>query len=266
MQVQGKVVVVTGAAKGIGAAMARRFSAEKAAAICVSDRDEAGVRAVAEEISAGGVRTLAVRTDVGVETEVRDLVTATHRELGHIDLFCSNAGVAFGRGLYATNDDWATAWSVNVLSHVYAARAVVPSMLARGGGYLLNTASAAGLLTAAGDAPYTVSKHAAVAFAEWLSLTYGGRGVNVSVLCPQGVDTALLNDGLRVGSPAARAVAAAGEIISPERVADTVIEGLAAERFLILPHAEVAEYVRRKADDRDRWLAGLRRLLQPRRD
>jgi NAD(P)-dependent dehydrogenase (short-subunit alcohol dehydrogenase family) len=151
---------------------------------------------------------------------------------------------------------------VNVLAHVYAARAVVPGMLARGGGYLLNTASAAGLLTSPGDAPYAVSKHAAVAFAEWLSLTYGAHGVKVSVLCPQGVDTALLNDGLRQGNPAARAVVAAGEVLSPELVADTVVEGITAERFLVLPHAEVAEYARHRADDHDRWLRGLRRLLQ----
>jgi NAD(P)-dependent dehydrogenase (short-subunit alcohol dehydrogenase family) len=262
MRLQDKVVVVTGAARGIGAAMARRFAAEKAAAICVSDLDEAGANDVAEEIGDRGVRVLAFPADVSVEAEVRDLVAATERELGPIDLFCSNAGVAFGKGLDATDSDWATAWSVNVLAHVYAARAVVPGMLDRGGGYLLNTASAAGLLTSPGDAPYAVSKHAAVAFAEWLSLTYGAHGVKVSVLCPQGVDTALLNDGLRQGNYAARAVVAAGAVISPEQVADTVVEGIAAERFLVLPHAEVAEYVRHRADNHQRWLAGLRRLLQ----
>jgi NAD(P)-dependent dehydrogenase (short-subunit alcohol dehydrogenase family) len=178
-----------------------------------------------------------------------------------VDLFCSNAGVAFGKGVEAATGDWDLAWRVNVMAHVLAARAVLPSMLERGEGYLLHTCSAAGLLTNPGDAPYTVSKHAAVAFAEWLALTYGDRGVHVSALCPQGVKTNMLLRGLEERNAAARAVAAAGELLEPDQVAEAVVEGLDAERFLILPHPEVATYFRRKAEDPDRWLAGMRRLI-----
>jgi NAD(P)-dependent dehydrogenase (short-subunit alcohol dehydrogenase family) len=250
MDLAGRVVVVTGAAGGIGGALARRFAAE-GARLCVSDRE-------GTELPPG----FAVHADVTVEDEVRELVAAAERELGPIDLFCSNAGVATGQGLSADAAVWDAAWSVNVLSHVYAARAVLPGMLARGGGYLLHTCSAAGLLTGPGDAPYTVTKHAAVAFAEWLAVMYGDSGVKVSALCPQGVRTPMLMEGLAAGDPSALAVAAAGPILEPEQVAEAVVAGLAAERFLILPHAEVAEYVRRKADDPDRWLAGVRRRLR----
>jgi NAD(P)-dependent dehydrogenase (short-subunit alcohol dehydrogenase family) len=250
MELAGKVVVITGAAGGIGGALARRFAAE-GARLCVSDRE-------GTELPPG----FAVRADVTVEDEVRELATAAERELGPIDLFCSNAGVATGQGLSASTAVWDAAWSVNVLSHVYAARAVLPGMLARGGGYLLHTCSAAGLLTAPGDAPYTATKHAAVAFAEWLAVMYGDAGIKVSALCPQGVRTPMLAEGLAAGDPSALAVAAAGPLLEPEQVAEAVVAGLAAERFLILPHAEVAEYVRRKAADPDRWLAGVRRRLR----
>lgn len=250
MDLAGRVVVITGAAGGIGGALARRFAAE-GARLCVSDRD-------GTELPPG----FAVRADVTVEDEVRELVAAAERELGPIDLFCSNAGVATGQGLSADAAVWDAAWSVNVLSHVYAARAVLPGMLARGGGYLLHTCSAAGLLTAPGDAPYTATKHAAVAFAEWLAVMYGDAGIKVSALCPQGVRTPMLTEGLAAGDPSALAVAAAGQILEPEQVAEAVVAGLAAERFLILPHTEVAEYVRRKAADPDRWLAGVRRRLR----
>lgn len=192
---------------------------------------------------------------------MRDLVERVLERFERIDLFCSNAGVAAGRGLDATADDWQRAWSVNLLAHVHAARAVLPAMLARGEGYLLQTCSAAGLLTNPGDAPYTATKHAAVAFAEWLSVTYGDRGIRVSAICPQGVRTAMLVGGLEAGNPAALAVAAAGELLEPEQVAGAVVEGLAAERFLILPHPQVAGYLRQKAADPDRWLAGVRRLV-----
>ncbi|MGA8113651.1 MAG: SDR family oxidoreductase [Actinocatenispora sp.] len=259
MRVAGQVVVVTGAAGGIGTALARRFAAEGAAAVCVSDRD--GAESLAEQLRAAGTRALSVPADVGVEAQVRDLVETTESQLGPIGLFCANAGVASGAGLEATDADWAAAWSVNVLAHVYAARAVLPGMLARGGGHLLHTCSAAGLLSAPGDAPYTVTKHAAVGFAEWLALQYGNAGIGVSALCPQGVDTPMLTDGLQDGNPAARFVAASGRILDPAEVADAVVEGLAAGRFLILPHPEVAEYQRRKADDPDRWLAGIRKVL-----
>jgi NAD(P)-dependent dehydrogenase (short-subunit alcohol dehydrogenase family) len=250
MDLAGRVVVITGAAGGIGGALARRFAAE-GARLCVSDRD-------GTELPPG----FAVRADVTVEDEVRELVAAAERELGPVDLFCSNAGIATGQGLSADAAVWDAAWSVNVLSHVYAARAVLPGMLARGGGHLLHTCSAAGLLTAPGDAPYTATKHAAVAFAEWLAVMYGDAGIKVSALCPQGVRTPMLTEGLAAGDPSALAVAAAGPILEPEQVAEAVVAGLAAERFLILPHAEVAEYVRRKAADPDRWLAGVRRRLR----
>jgi NAD(P)-dependent dehydrogenase (short-subunit alcohol dehydrogenase family) len=260
MNLRHKVVVVTGGAGGIGAAMARRFAAEGASAVVLADLDHVGAAAVAEEVGRAGATGVAVHTDVAAEPEVRDLVDGVHERFGRIDLLCSNAGVAAGRGLDASDEDWERAWSVNVLAHVYAARAALPAMLERGEGYLLQTCSAAGLLTNPGDAPYTLSKHAAVAFAEWLSVTYGGAGIRVSALCPQGVRTPMLLGGLDAGVPAAMAVAAAGGLLEPEEVADAVVEGLAAERFLILPHPEVATYLRNKATDPDRWLAGVRRL------
>jgi NAD(P)-dependent dehydrogenase (short-subunit alcohol dehydrogenase family) len=261
MDLRHKVVVVTGGGSGIGAAMARRFAAEGALAVVVADRDHPRATEVAAALERGGTASLATRTDVSVEPEVRALVDQVLEWFGRVDLFCSNAGVAFGRGLDASAEDWERAWSVNLLAHVYAARAVLPAMLERGDGYLLHTCSAAGLLTNPGDAPYTVSKHAAVAFAEWLAVTYGDAGIKLSVLCPQGVRTPMLLGGLEEGNAAARAVSAAGELLEPEQVAEAVVEGLAAERFLILPHPEVATHVRRKAADPDRWLAGVRRLV-----
>jgi NAD(P)-dependent dehydrogenase (short-subunit alcohol dehydrogenase family) len=259
MQLAGKNVIITGAAGGIGSALARRFFAE-GARLCLSDQAGRLPSVPAGQLP-DGAGTLAVPADVTVEDEVRTLVATAERELGPVDLFCANAGIATGQGLSAADADWAAAWSVNVLSHVYAARAVLPGMLNRGEGYLLHTCSAAGLLTGPGDAPYTVTKHAAVGFAEWLAVTYGGAGITVSALCPQGVRTPMLASGLAAGEPSAKAVAAAGPILEPDQVADAVVAGLAAERFLILPHPEVAEYQRRKAADPDRWLAGIRRRL-----
>ncbi|HEV7192862.1 MAG TPA: SDR family oxidoreductase [Jatrophihabitantaceae bacterium] len=256
MDVRGAVVVVTGGASGIGAAMARRFAAEGAEAVVVADLTEDGAQMVAGEI--GGI---AERLDVSDAAAVSGLVARTLDRFGRIDLFCSNAGIATGVELDDPDDLFHRAFEINTMSHVYAARAVVPSMLERGSGYLLNTASAAGLLTSPGDAPYTVSKHAAVAFAEWLAVTYGGRGVGVSVLCPLGVSTPLLMDPLAAGNAGAQAVAASGTIITAEQVADAVIQGLAAERFLILPHPEVGTFWAQKASDPDRWLAGVRRLI-----
>lgn len=257
MRVTGENIVITGAASGIGAALARRFAAEGAAGICLADLDADATARVAARLEC---RTAVCRTDVSDEAQVRAMVETAVAELGPVGLMCSNAGIGTGAGLEATAEQWAATWAVNVQAHVYAARAVLPAMLDRGEGYLLNTCSAAGLLTQPGDAPYAVTKHAAVAFAEWLALTYGGRGIKVSALCPQGVRTPLLTDGLG-DQLAAKAVAAAGTILEPEEVADAVVAGLDAERFLILPHPEVAEYVRRKAADPDRWLAGLRRLV-----
>lgn len=216
----------------------------------VVDRD-AAAGAVAAEI--GGV---AIVADVGIGSEVERLVHQTLEAFGSIDLFCSNAGVGGGRGdLAAPVDDWDPAWRINVMAHVHAARAVVPAMLAAGGGYLLQTASAAGLLTQLGSAPYSATKHAAVAFAEWLAITYGDRGIKVSCLCPQGVRTAMLES----APPRIRKLLGA-TALDPAQVADAVVTGLAEERFLILPHPEVAEYFRRKAADYDRWIRGMRRL------
>lgn len=260
MRLRDAVIVVTGAGRGIGAAMARRFADEGAAGVVVSDVDGSAAELVAKSISDAGATAIAVRTDVTDDADVRRLVERTEGGLGPIDLFCSNAGVATGQGLDADPAEWSRTWSVNVLAHVYAAQAVVPGMVERGHGYLLNTCSAAGLLSAPGDAPYTATKHAAVAFAEWLSLTYGDAGIGVSALCPLGVRTDMLMPGIEAGQTAALAVAASGAVLEPEQVADAVVAGLTDERFLILPHPEVADYVRRKAEDPERWLAGVRRL------
>jgi NAD(P)-dependent dehydrogenase (short-subunit alcohol dehydrogenase family) len=257
MELTGTVVVVTGAGSGIGAALARRFAAEGAAAVVVSDRDGDAARRVADEI--GGT---ADTTDVTDEAAFAALVERTLDDHERIDLFCSNAGVFAGGGVEVDTDTWQRVFSVNVLAHVYAARAVLPSMLERGSGYLLNVASAAGLLTTPGDAPYTVTKHGAVALAEWLAVTYGDRGIKVSAVCPLGVATPLLLDPLDEGRSAASVVAASGEVISADDVAQTVIEGLADERFLILPHPEVGTYWAQKAADPDRWLAGVRKLVR----
>jgi NAD(P)-dependent dehydrogenase (short-subunit alcohol dehydrogenase family) len=260
MRVEGKVVVVTGAGRGIGRALARRFAAEGAKGVAVGDLDQDNAEAVAAEIASTGVGSLGLRTDVGVERDVRALVEAAEGAFGPVDLCCSNAGIAIGGGVEAPDDDWQRIWDVNLMAHVYAARAVLPSMLARGEGYLLNTASAAGLLTNLGAAPYSVTKHAAVALAEWLAVTHGDEGIKVSCLCPQGVNTAMLMGEANPGVTAADVVKVAGRVLEPDDVAEAVVRGLEEERFLILPHPEVAEYWRRKADDPDRWLAGMRRL------
>jgi NAD(P)-dependent dehydrogenase (short-subunit alcohol dehydrogenase family) len=257
MELKDAVAVVTGAGSGIGAALSRRFAAEGAAAVVVSDRDGAAAGRVAQEI--GGT---ADTTDVTDEAAVAALVERTLAAHGRIDLFCSNAGVFTGGGLEVDTAVWQKVFAVNVLAHVHAARAVLPSMLERGSGYLLNVASAAGLLTTPGDAPYTVTKHGAVAFAEWLAVTYGDRGIRVSAVCPLGVATPLLLDPLEQGGAAASVVAASGEVLTPEDVAQSVVEGLADERFLILPHPEVGTYWAQKAADPDRWLAGLRKLVR----
>ncbi len=253
MELADKVVVITGGANGIGRAMARRFAAEGARGVVVADLDADGAAAVAEEV--GG---LAVSTNVGVEADIQHLVAAAEERFGPIDLFCSNAGIAVGGGVEVPDETWQQIWDVNLMAHVWAARAVLPAMIARGEGYLLHTASAAGLLTNIGAAPYAVTKHAVVALAEWLSITHGDAGIKVSVLCPQGVRTPMLLGGADAGEEAAHMLLAGA--IEPEQVADAVIEGLRAETFLILPHPEVREYFRRKGDDYDRWLGGMRRL------
>jgi NAD(P)-dependent dehydrogenase (short-subunit alcohol dehydrogenase family) len=259
VELRGKTVVVTGGASGIGAALCRRFAAEGARGVVVADKDGPGAARVASAI--GG---LAVAADVAVEAEVQGLVVRASEELGPVDLFCSNAGIVAGAGLgdgasgpFAPDADWARSWEVNLMPHVYAARAVLPSMLERGAGYLLNTASAAGLLTDIGACAYSVTKHAAVGLAEWLAIAYADAGIRVSCLCPQGVRTPMLAGAAEVTGGGAHLTAS---MIEPEAVAEAVVAGLAAETFLILPHPEVREFFQRKAADADRWLAGMRRL------
>ncbi|MFN7996695.1 MAG: SDR family oxidoreductase [Bryobacteraceae bacterium] len=250
MKLAGKVAVVTGGASGIGRELCRRFAAEGARAVVVADLDSVGAQQVALQI--GG---LAVAVDVSREVDLIRLVEQTTAKFASIDLFCSNAGIVIEGGPDVPDEDWQRIWGINVMAHVYAARAVLPGMLAGGGGYLLQTASAAGLLSQIGSAPYAVTKHAAVAFAEWLAITYGDAGIRVSCLCPQGVRTKML-EGAEDGMSRLLLQGA----LEPEQVAEAVIAGLAHEQFLILPHPEVAEFFHRKADDYDRWLRGMRRL------
>ena len=252
MKLTGKVVVVTGGGNGIGRALCRRFAAEGAKAIVVADMNAATATQVAEEI--GGT---AITCDVSREADVAALVSQAIAQHGGIDLFCSNAGIAVNGSEQAVDAEWARCWGVNVMAHVYAARAVIPHMLARGSGYLLQTVSAAGLLTHPQSATYAVTKHASLAFAEWLSMTYGDRGITVSALCPQGVKTDMLR---RADAEGTKRSFLLDSALEPEQVADIVVEGIEAERFLILPHPEVAEFVRRRAADHDRWLRGMRRL------
>ena len=254
MDVKDKVVVVTGGADGIGAALARRFAKAGAAQVVVVDRNGEGAAAVANEIGGEAV-TLDVTDGQAMAAMVAD-IEARH---GRIDLFVSNAGVGDGdpdRNNAASSPDavWQRAWNVNVMAHVHAARAVTPGMTARGGGYILNTVSAAGLLSQIGGAVYSTTKHAAVGFAESLAITHGDQGIKVSILCPQGVDTAMLRQG-GSGSPQSL-----DGVLTPDEVAESVVAGLAEEKFLILPHAEVLTYMQRKAGDYDRWLGGMRRL------
>lgn len=255
MKLKEKVAVVTGGANGIGRALALRFASEGARAVVVADKDLENAERVAREI-ANESHGLAVRTDVSDEAAIALLVEQTLDAYGQIDLFCSNAGVGGAPGgPEAPNEVWQRTWEINVMAHIYAARAVLPKMLERGEGYLLQTASAAGLLTQIGSATYSVTKHSAVAFAEWLSVTYGDRGIRVSCLCPQGVRTKML-----LGEDGKRETFLNPGAIEPEDVAEAVVRGLDDERFLILPHPEVAEYFQRKATDYDRWLRGMRRL------
>jgi NAD(P)-dependent dehydrogenase (short-subunit alcohol dehydrogenase family) len=250
MKLAGKTAVVTGGASGIGRAMCRRFAAEGARAVVVADLNEAAAKTVADEI--GGV---AFEVNVARESDVARLVRDVAGKFGAIDLFCSNAGIMVEGGPDAPDAEWQRIWEINVMAHVYGARAVLPGMLARGEGYLLQTVSAAGLLTLIGSAPYSVTKHAALGFAEWLAITYRDRGVKVSAICPQGVRTGMLLDSDTGPARLLRETA-----VDPEQVADVVIRGLDEERFLILPHPEVAEYFKHKANDYERWLRGMRKL------
>jgi len=252
MELEGRHVVVTGGASGIGRALALRFADEGARAVVVSDLDEAGADAVAGEVAG-----LAVRADVGREEDIRALVARAEEANGPVELFFSNAGITGPSGGPEILDaDWDLLWRVNTLSHVWAARALLPGMLERGEGYLLSTASAAGLLAQLGAMGYTVTKHAAVAVAEWLAMTYGDRGIRVSCLCPQYVRTPMVTD----GELPIEKLEQVATILEPEQVADAVVEAIGEERFLILPHPEVGTYMSQRGGDHERWLRGMRRL------
>ena len=248
MQIKDRIVVVTGAASGIGRALAQRFATEGAKLVVSSDINGEGAAATAKE-----TKGVAFTTNVAKEDDIKALIETVETKHGPIDLFCSNAGIGFGGGAEVTNERWQRIWDVNVMAHVWAARHVVPRMAARGGGYLLNTASAAGLLSQVGSAPYAVTKHAAVALAEWLSITHGDAGIKVSVLCPQAVRTAMT-----AGNP--DGVASIDGMIEPEIVAEACVRAIEKEDFLVLPHPEVLEYMRRKTADYNRWLGGMRKL------
>jgi NAD(P)-dependent dehydrogenase (short-subunit alcohol dehydrogenase family) len=260
MELNDAVVVVTGGGSGIGAALVRRIAQEAPAALVVVDLHEDGAAAVRDQVApeAPGTDVWHAALDVSDEAQVQSLVHDVEHRNGTVDLFCANAGIGSAMGLEAPDEVWRRVLDVNVMAHLYAARALVPTWCERGRGHLLVTASAAGLLTNLGDAPYSVSKHAAVALAEWISVTYGDRGVGVSCLCPQGVRTPLLfgegNEAL------ATDVVKAQRILEPEEVADVTVAALREDRFLILPHEEVADYEQARAADRERWLRSMRRL------
>ena len=249
VELKGKVAVVTGAASGIGRATALKFAEQGAAGIVVADLNEQGLAPVAQAVSG-----LAVRCDVSREQDIRNLVAQAEQRYGRVDVFFSNAGILGNGGPEASDEIWDAMWKIHVMAHVWAARAVVEPMLARGGGYFLVTASAAGLLNIVESAPYGVTKHAAVAVAEWLSIAYGRRGLKVSCLCPQAVRTGMV--------PGDGGSAGVNGILSAESVADEIVETMRREQFLVLPHPEVLEYLRNKTANYDRWLGGMQKLYQ----
>jgi len=248
MIIEKTCVVVTGAANGIGRALSRSLAQQGAAHVVCADIDLAGAEILAKEING-----TAMKVDVSSETQILHLIASVEDYIAPIDLFCSNAGILTLGGVEVDNKSWQKTWDINVMSHVWAARHLVPRMVERGGGYLLNTASAAGLLNQIGAAPYSVTKHAAVGLAEWLAITYGDLGIGVSVLCPQAVRSKMIH-GLEDH------VASIDGILEPEAVAAACIEAIENETFLILPHGKVLDYMRAKSTDYDRWLSGMRRL------
>ena len=257
MEVRNKTVVVTGAATGIGRALALAFAQAGARGVAVADLNAAGAAKVAAEVQEAvpSCQVFAQAVDVADAAAVQALADEATRRFGQVDIFCSNAGIILRKGLDASADEWQRIWEINVMAHIHAARAVLPQMLERGDGYFVNTVSAAGLLSQIGSAPYAVTKHAAIGFAEWLSITYGDRGIKVSCICPQGVQTNML-----FGEKGERKGFLQEGSVTAEHVAAVTLEGVADERFLILPHPEVLEYYRRKGQDYDRWLRGMRRL------
>ncbi|MCB1687683.1 MAG: SDR family oxidoreductase [Halioglobus sp.] len=253
MQLKDKIVVVTGAGSGIGKALVMKFVAEGARAVVGVDINPETAKQTAADLGC-----VAMTADVTKEEDVIRIIEETERDIGPIDLFCSNAGIAIGASEQSPNEDWQLIWEVNVMSHVYAARHLVPRMIQRGGGYFLNTASAAGLLNQIGGAAYGTTKHAAVGFAEWLALTYAHQGIKVSLLCPQAVRTAMTANS---DDDATKAASNDG-MMDPDQLADIVVEHLQRETFLILTHEEVKVYMTRKTSDYDRWIGGMNRLLQ----
>jgi NAD(P)-dependent dehydrogenase (short-subunit alcohol dehydrogenase family) len=247
MNIEGRVAIVTGGGGGIGSAVARHWMAQGARHVVVADRNGDAATRVGEEIGCRGVAL-----DVTDEAALAALVETVEQDIGPVDIFFSNAGAGVGGGVEASNEAWQSQWELHVMSHVYAARAVLPSMIARGEGYLVHTASAAGLLAAIGSMPYSVTKAACVKLAEMIAITHGDDGIGVSVLCPQGVNTAM--------APRQLADGATDGIVEPEYVAEVVTDAVRAGRFMILPHPEVQTYVERKVHDPDRWLKGMRRL------
>jgi len=248
MEISGKIAVVTGAASGIGRALALRFAAEGATCVVCVDLNAEGAADTAA--ACGGV---SYQVNVGIEAEIAQLIADVETNIGPIDLFCSNAGIMVKGGAEAANEDWQRIWDINVMAHVWAARHLVPLMVARGGGYLLNTASAAGLLSQVGAAPYSVSKHAAVGLAEWLALTHGDDGIGVSVLCPQAVRSEMTRGN-------EQSVASLDGLLEPEPVAEACVQAIKEETFLVLPHPEVLGYFRNKSENYDRWIGGMRKL------
>lgn len=253
MHIRDKIIVVTGAGSGIGKALVAKFIEEGAKTVVGVD-----INADTAEQTAAEFGCVAMSADVTKEDDVKRIIEDTEKNIGPIDLFCSNAGVAAGASEQSSNDEWQFSWDVNVMSHVYAARHLVPRMIQRGGGYFLNTASAAGLLNQIGGAAYGTTKHAAVGFAEWLALTYAHQGIKVSMLCPQAVRTAMTEN---TEDQATKAASGDG-MMEPAQLADIVVDHLEREAFLILTHEEVKVYMQRKTSDYDRWIGGMNRLLQ----
>ena len=255
MNVKDKIAVVTGAGSGIGRALVEKFVSEGARAAVAVDINASDARQTADDNGC-----IAMTADVSRDEDIKRVIEDTESNIGPIDLFCSNAGVGMGLNEQSPDREWQMSWDINVMSHVYAARHLVPRMTERGGGYFLNTASAAGLLNQIGGAAYGVSKHAAVGFGEWLALTYAHQGIKVSMLCPQAVRTAMtVQDDDAEGASATKAAAGDG-MMEPEELADKVIEGLGRESFPILTHPEVETYMQRKTADYDRWVKGMNRL------
>jgi NAD(P)-dependent dehydrogenase (short-subunit alcohol dehydrogenase family) len=258
VQLEGKVAVVTGAASGIGKALCAALAGAGISGLVAADLDIDGCQTVATA-SGLGERALALHADVAREADVAELISRTEAALGPVDLYFSNAGIAIPGGVEVADREWERIWAVNVMAHVYAARVLVPRMTGRGSGAIVVTASAAGLLTNLGSAPYSVTKHAAVALAEWLAITHGDEGLEMYCLCPQGVRTPLLEGGLASGDAAARAVLLGGALLDPATVAAATLTAMVEGRFLVLPHPEVATYTRWRAEDPTRWLRGMRR-------